>query len=64
MKWIKVEDQLPESEEKVIAIDENRVRSMQFAMRQKDSTFFVGYDTGKPMPIVTHWMQKPEWPKE
>lgn len=70
MKWIKVEDILPEPNEKVLLyfgkID-NILMGIYWEDVNKFNVFFSNGATlndGKHAEIITHWMPLPEPPKE
>jgi hypothetical protein len=64
MKWIKIEDQLPEHSEIVLVIDSvNEMVSL--AKFKPDSGFLLMHATDLQYNFaVTHWMPVPEFIKE
>ena len=58
MKWISVEDRLPECDG--LYITYNKFRHMLFRTYYAKSKRF---STNKSHPHITHWMKRPEPPK-
>lgn len=60
MKWIKVEDKIPEKNVEVLVTNGERVKAAEWCKRTDRDGYHFMWTT---MKNITHWMPLPEPPK-
>jgi hypothetical protein len=64
MKWISVEEKLPESNVIVLAYDGDRMRLIHYSRTKEHGNYWVDNSLGNPkMTSTTHWLPIPELPE-
>ena len=61
MTWIKIEDDLPESNENVLVLGHNGSMSVKYLSPNRRECWYPG---GLGIGWTTHWMQLPDKPEK